>query len=189
MKIVIIEGPDNTGKNTLIHDLLEKNEITKVIHCSTPKPCDDPLKAQTQYFVDLANECIFESKKTDVIVFNRYYQGEYVYGQIYRNEDPKKIMNVIGYLETKFRYELSNVDIYYVQLLSSDPEMLINMDDGKSLSKADKDKITREIELFKEVFDKSLISNKRIIYVNDGDHFRSREDILDEFNKFITNKI
>ena len=185
MKIIIIEGPDNTGKNTLIHDLLEKNEITKVIHCSTPKPSDDPLFEQTKYFASLANECIHESKNTDIIVFNRYYQGEYVYGQIYRNEDPAKIMNVIGYLETKFRYELDDVEIYYVQLLSSDPEMLINMDDGKSLSKAAKDKIEKELQLFKEVFDKSTIKKKYIIYVNDGDHFRSREDILIEFNDFI----
>ena len=186
MKIIIIEGPDNTGKNTLIHDLLEKNEITKVIHCSTPKPSSDPLFQQTKYFVKLANECINESSNTDVIVFNRYYQGEYVYGQIYRNEDPQQILTMIGYLETKFGYELSeDTEIYYVQLLSSDPEMLIKMDDGKSLSQANKDKIQREIDLFTEVFNKSIVQKKKIIYVNDGDHFRSREDILLEFNDFI----
>jgi len=186
MKIIIIEGPDNTGKNTLIHDLLERNEITKVIHCSTPKPSDNVLLDQTRYFASLANECINESKQTDVIVFNRYYQGEYVYGQIYRNEDPKQILSMIGYIETKFKYELSNnVEIYYVQLLSSSPEMLINMDDGKSLSNANKEKIQKEIDLFKDVFEKSHIKNKHIIYVNDGDHFRTREDILNEFNNFI----
>lgn len=186
MKIIIIEGPDNTGKNTLIHDLLEKNEITKVIHCSTPKPSgNDPLLEQTRYFASLANECINESSQTDIIVFNRYYQGEYVYGQIYRDEDPKHILNMIGYLETKFRYELDDADIYYVQLLSSDPEMLISMDDGKSLSKAKREKIEIELKLFSEVYEKSTIQKKHIIYVNDGDHFRSREDILIEFNDFI----
>ena len=187
MKIIIIEGPDNTGKNTLIHDLLEKNNITKVIHCSTPKVSDDPLIYQRRYFIKLANECVFESKSTDIIVFNRFYHGEYVYGQIYRDEDPKDILEMIEYIEQKLNYELDDIDLYYVQLLSSNTDMLINVDDGKSLSKASRQKIERELELFKEVFDKSTIKNKHIIYVNNGDQFRSRKDILDEFNDFINN--
>lgn len=185
MKIIIIEGPDNTGKNTLIHDLLENNEITKVIHCSTPKPSDNVLRDQAKYFCRLANECIIESKNTNIIVFNRYYQGEYVYGQIYRNEDPEDIMYMINYIEQKFDYEFDDSEIYYVQLLSTNPEMLIKMDDGKSLSKANKEKIETELKLFKEVYDNSKIKKKHIIYVNDGDNFRTREDILLEFNDFI----
>ncbi len=76
-------------------------------------------------------------------------------------------------------------DLYYVQLLSSSPKLLIKNDDGKSLSEADENKIWKEIRLFENVFDESKIWKKKRIYINNGDCFRDRQDILNEFNNFI----
>ena len=44
MKVIIIDGPDNTGKNMVIHDLLEHYDSVKIIHCHKPEnSADDPL--------------------------------------------------------------------------------------------------------------------------------------------------
>ena len=191
MKLIIIEGPDNTGKNTIINNLFETNNVVKFIHCGTPKSKEDPFTEQKNLFVKLSNIAITEYRNcnTDVLVFNRFYQGEYVYGQIYRNTSAEKIKEFINILEKILTCNIYEDDIYYVQLLSSSDELLIGNDDGKSLSQANKEKIHRENDLFKEVFNLSIIKNKHIIYINDGDKFRSREDILNEFNNFINNKI
>ena len=36
MKLIIIEGTDNTGKDTLISKILEKYPTATVIHCGKP---------------------------------------------------------------------------------------------------------------------------------------------------------
>ena len=187
MKVIIIEGPDNTGKNTLINNILETNNIVKYIHCSTPKSTTDPFTEQKQNFIKLSNIAITEYRNCncDVIVFNRFYQGEYVYGQIYRNTSRDKIKDFINQLEKIWQANVSSEDLYYVQLLSSSTKLLKGNDDGKSLSEADEEKIAKENKLFAQVFNLSIIKKKHIIYINEGDSFKSREDILTEFNNFI----
>ena len=37
MKTIIIEGMDNTGKNTIIQKLMEKYSVVKIIHSGKPK--------------------------------------------------------------------------------------------------------------------------------------------------------
>ena len=187
MKIIIIEGPDNTGKNTLINNIIDTNNIVKLIHCGTPKSKEDPYKEQRDLFKKLSNIAISEyrANETDVVVFNRFYQGEYVYGQMYRNISPTSIKLFIRNLEEVLKANIFEEDLYYVQLLSSSTKLLKGNDDGKSLSEADEIKIRKEIELFEDVFDSSKIWKKKRIYINSGDNFRSRQDILEEFNNFI----
>ena len=40
MKVIIIEGPDNCGKNTLIQNIVDNNDVVKVIHCHKPDKND-----------------------------------------------------------------------------------------------------------------------------------------------------
>ena len=187
MKVIIIEGPDNTGKNTLIYSIINNNNNVKLIHCGTPKSKEDPYTEQKELFKKLANIAISEYRtgQTDVIVFNRFYQGEYVYGQIYRNGNPIEIKMFIHNLEDILKANIFEEDLYYVQLLSSSPKLLIKNDDGKSLSEADENKILIETHLFEDIFEASKIWKKTRIYINVGDNFRDRKDILDEFNNFI----
>ena len=56
MKVIIIDGPDNTGKNTLINNILENNEIVKVIHCSKPKVKQNVLYHQPYNFYQLKHQ-------------------------------------------------------------------------------------------------------------------------------------
>lgn len=192
MKIIIIEGPDNTGKNTLIQNILDNNKVVKLVHCDKPEvePGDDPFEEQCRTFYIRAYNAVQDKlrKDIDVIVFNRYYQGEYVYGQIYRNGDRKKIKEMITITEEYLLKNFDYDDILYVQLNSSSVSLLKKNDDGKSLSEANMYKMQREIDLFNEVYEYSILKKHKIL-INDGDNFRTREDILIEFNDFINTGI
>jgi len=194
MKLIIIEGPDNTGKNTLINNILEHNEVVKVIHCGKPNLNGNVLLNQYKSFRNLANIAITdflieessESKLEDIVVFNRYYIGEYVYGQIYRNENPNQIIGMIHLIEDVILEKIPQDDIYYIQLLSTSSELLQKNDDGKSFSDAKLELIEKEQQLFKEAFEKSKFVNKHIIYVNkeNSSEFKDRQTIINEFNEF-----
>ena len=187
MKVIIIEGPDNTGKNTLINEILEKNEIVKVVHCGKPNLNGNVLLNQFKSFKKLADTAIddYLNNSENIFVYNRYHIGEYVYGQLYRNEHPEQILETLKLIETHILERIPQDDILYIQLLSTSPELLRKNDDKKSLSNADIELIKKELELFKIAYDHSLIKNKHIIYVNkeNTDEFKSREEIIKEFNQ------
>lgn len=188
MKIIIIEGVDNTGKNTLIQSIIDNNKIVKLVHCDKPvvEPGDDPFEEQCRLFYIHAYNAVQDKLRNDidVIVFNRYYQGEYVYGQMYRNGDPDKIKQMISITEEYLLKNFDYDDIYYVQLTSTSVKLLQKNDDGKSLSNADTEKMLKELELFDDVYDFSILK-KHMILINNGDDFRTKEDILTEFNDFL----
>lgn len=190
MKVIIIEGPDNTGKNTLIQNILDNNKIVKVIHCDKPESKDDPFEEQCRTFYIHSYNTFqdFKNSNIDVVVFNRFYQGEYVYGQMYRDGNPDKIKQMVAICEDYLLKNIGYDDIYYIQLLSTSSKLLKRNDDGKSLSGADVEKMNKEVELFNEIYEFSQLK-KHIIYINDGDDFRTREDILIEFNDFINTGI
>ena len=188
MKIIIIEGVDNTGKNTLIQSIIDNNKIVKLVHCDKPvvEPGDDPFEEQCRLFYIHAYNAVQDKLRNDidVIVFNRYYQGEYVYGQMYRNGDPDKIKQMISITEEYLLKNFDYDDIYYVQVTSTSVKLLQKNDDGKSLSNADTEKMLKELELFDDVYDFSILK-KHMILINNGDDFRTKEDILTEFNDFL----
>ena len=187
MKVIIIEGPDNCGKNTLINNILDNNEIVKIIHCSKPNPNGNVLFNQYLSFKRLADEAIkdYKSNSDEVLVYNRYHIGEYVYGQIYRNENPEQILEMINLIENRILSVIPQDDILYIQLLSTSSELLQKNDDNKSLSNAKLELIEKEQQLFKEAFEHSEFKNKHIIYVNkeNTNEFKTREDIITEFLK------
>ena len=191
MKVIIIEGPDNTGKNTLINHVLDNNEIVKIIHCSKPKQLDNVLYHQFISFKKLAEEAIkdYSSNSDEVLIYNRYHIGEYVYGQLYRNENPEQILEVIHLIEDTILNAIPQDNISYIQLLSRSAKLLQNNDDNKSLSNARLDLIEKENQLFKEAFEKSKFKNKHIIYIDkeNTDTFKTREQIIDEFDIFTKN--
>lgn len=181
-KLIIIEGNDNSGKDTLIDNLCKyySNKNIDIIHCEAPESKDNELARLEQHktFTDLAYETLKSSY--DIVIHNRSWYGEYVYGVKYRNRDKNDVLNHIS----EYEQIIDNIENkYYVQLIS-DPKTLVNNEDGKSLSDGNIDKISDEIESFKEVFDKSSI-NKKIIYVTENGNWKTRKDILKEVIKFI----
>lgn len=188
MKVIIIDGPDNTGKDTLINNICY-GESNKVIHCSKPLSKIDPFTEQVETYNKLVDDVIYQyaRKFCDNIIFNRFYPGEYVYGQLYRNGDRNKIADLILQLEVKLLHSINSNDLYYIQILSTSDKLLQKNDDNLSLSNAKLDLIHKEQQLFKEAFDYSIIPNKKIVYINeaDTDNFRPKEDIINEVISFL----
>jgi thymidylate kinase len=187
MKLIIIEGTDNTGKDTLISKILEKYPTATVIHCGKPITKKYSSKEQDELFRIYA-ENIVEGKydNTHVIIMNRSHIGEYVYGVLYRNRSKDDVGEMIFNVNDILSYR-KDLEIRYIQLLSKSESLLRNNEDGKSLSNGNVEKILKEAEQFEEIFNMINISDneKKLIYVNDGDKFRSREDIFNEAFRFI----
>ena len=184
MKVIIIEGPDNCGKDTLISKILEYFPTTTLIHCSKPISKKYSSIEQDLLFETYVNNVCEKKYNTHLILFNRGFHGEFVYGQLYRKRTESEINKMIYNLENKFVEK--NIDIKYIQLLSSNIQLLVKNEDGKSLSSGNIKKIELECELFKKVFNNSIL-NKKLIYINKDNEFRSRESILNEVMSFIKN--
>ena len=187
MKLIIIEGTDNTGKDTLISKILEKYPTATIIHCGKPVTKIYSSEEQDQLFNIYAKNIV--NKKYDnghVIIMNRSHIGEYVYGVLYRNRDIEDVKKMIIDIN-KILYSRKDLTIRYIQLLSNSEHLLKCNEDGKSLSNGNIEKINKEAHQFKEIFDNINVneSDKKLIYVNEGDSFRSREDIFNEAWRFI----
>ena len=184
MKLIIIEGTDNTGKDTLISKILERYSITTIIHCGKPKSKTNPSSEQDNLFEKYANSIVNKYfDNSDVIIMNRSHIGEYVYGTLYRGRSLEEVEKMISYINDILNSN-KYLDVYYIQLICTSAELLNKNDDGKSLSNGRADRILKESELFLDIFNKVNL-NKKLIYVNDNDQFRLREDIFNEAINFI----
>ena len=184
MYLLIIEGTDNIGKDTLINRLIEDFETVTLIHCGSPKGKCFTSYEQDLKFINYAHDIkdgLYDN--TDVIIMNRSHIGEYVYGQLYRNRNGNRIKFMLDKFD-EILLERNDLIIKYVQLLSSSKELRKRNDDNKSLSKMNDEFMDKENELFLEVFD-YINLDKKLIYVNEGNEFRSKEDIYNDVIKFI----
>lgn len=186
-KIIIIEGQDNTGKDTLIRGLESlENTTTKQYHFTSPEKylpdVEDKKVAQYTQFSDIFKNVRedVKSKQYDLIILNRSHIGEWVYGPIYRGTNSEWIFD---------EFEIEYEDIIRQStlfLLLAPPELSINYDDGLSHSTKVTDK-KREQRLFIEAFSKSSIKNKMIVGVHKQgtSEFRDKKDILKDVTNFI----
>jgi thymidylate kinase len=191
MKLLIIEGPDRTGKDTLIKNISEEYPFRVYSHFGFPK--GETLKEKHQYQMEsfnrefnlqhaIRNEWhdlqvggLFLGQDSNhnpkgIYIWNRSHIGECVYGPMYRSSKPDWIYQMEeAYLADD--YEVCLVYLY------ADPEFLVKNDDGKSHS-ADLTSKEAEIALFHQAVDKSCIKNKVKIKVNDGNHYTDAGSIL-----------
>ena len=158
MKVVIIEGTDNVGKDTVINQLIQKYSTVKIIHCEKPKS-KDPVEAaseQLKTFWGLAEENVHDNihGKTDLIIHNRSWYGEYIYGVKYRANDPEKVKKMIHNLEDHLIR--NGIDVCLITLLSSNVDFLVKNDDGLSISNKKNDIIEETNEDYKLYYNKYL---------------------------------
>lgn len=195
MITIIFEGADNLGKSTIINKIVnsfkETNDIT-LIHCTGPHPAEgeDPFEYQKNSFREKVikintiggTEQVLKTSSKNIVILDRAWYGEYVYGQIYRNAEPEKIIDMI---------KLCNQMLYspcVVIHLTASPEFVLAHDDNKSISSTldnRLEKISTEISLFKECFEKINYENFIEVNVEGEDmNYRNIEDIYNEiFNK------
>ena len=182
-KIIIIEGTDNVGKDTVINQLLDRYKEAKVYHCEKPKSKDAKEAAIEQYnsFLSLAKEN--STSKDEIIIHNRSWYGEYVYGIKYRNNNEDEVKKSILEFENIILNDVD--DVCLIMLLSNNSDFLVKNDDGLSISKAKKEFIKDETKRFEEIFKFSTIPNKHIIYVNDGENWKTKEEIINKIYKIV----
>lgn len=193
MKLLVIEGPDRCGKNTLIKNLTSQAENFVVRHFGSVKGETDMEKRnfQFQFFkkefelASLRSRFEMSDKERyprDIWIWNRAHLGEFVYGKMYRDTNPEEwVMK----MESMFAMDID--PSVHLLLLTADPEFLCKRDDGLSFT-AEVDKKAKEIESFKHAFNLSKIMNKKILNVSNGENYLDAAIILDEVNKFIFNK-
>ena len=178
MKLLIIEGTDRCGKDTLINSLSELHLNSKMVHWSYPQGQTNEEKTdyQKKSFNRFMDEFSFldTSKQHDLLIWNRSHIGECVYGPLYRNSDPEWIYE----LEKEY---LLKENVYLVYLYG-DAEFLLKNDDGESFT-TDINKKKLEAELFENAVDKSLITNKIKIKVNKGNEYVNIVNTVVDFLK------
>jgi len=186
MYLIIIEGTDNIGKDTLKNQLIDMFETVTLIHCNSPKGKCFQSQEQDKLFLNYANNIyngIYDG--TNCIIMNRSHYGEYVYGQLYRNRNAPDIISMINEFDSIITAR-EDLTIKYIQLLSSSLELRKRYDDNKSLSLMDEQKMELENKYFIDIFNHSKL-DKTLIYVNKGTDFRYKEEIFKEVINFINN--
>jgi thymidylate kinase len=190
MKLLMIEGPDRCGKNTLIKNLTSQAENYVVRHFGSAKGETDLEKRNFQYqffkkefnLAALRPQFEMPDKKRyprDVWIMNRAHLGEFVYGKFYRKTYPEQwVMK----METMFGMDID--PSIYLLLLIAPPEFLCRRDDGLSFSNDVKEK-TAEISAFQDAFNQSKIINKMSLNVSNGKEYLDELVILEKVNKFL----
>jgi len=191
MKHIIIEGGDRLGKDTLIRGIQDSYEDNWTIrHFGKPPKGMSPKETLDFQFDVFYKEAIFVDYfmnefsdeygyYDNSIIWNRSHLGEYVYSQMFRGIAKREIKERIKLFETR---NLSS-NMYLITLTAS-PYFFLSKEDGDSFSQSLEQK-TRELELFKEAHNLSIIPHKKIVKVDYEGEFRSKEKILESIINFI----
>jgi thymidylate kinase len=206
MKLILIEGGDRLGKSTIIEGLCKHFNYDNVTIRHFGKPpkgltSDEVTKIQFHAFhreLNLFSIVYSRSMEfsyyPEVMIWNRSHLGEFVYSQMFRGgkSDVLKKM-LLDYERAFISHEV------YLITLTADPEFFFSKEDGNSFSNKLEDK-TKELELFKEAHDFSIIANKLYLKVDKDSGcsayeisigskpssvFRTKKSILNEVIQFI----
>lgn len=173
--LVIFEGIDRVGKDTQIK-LFQKymfnnyNKLFHQLHCSGFANNTLSKAVLKQINLEYYNEMFQLLCNPYNFILNRSHLGEYVYGPMYREYDGSYVLE----LEKKLPK-----DCYLILLLDS-VDNVLKREDNDSFT-CDRDKKQHEIDLFKEIFNKTSIKNKILIELNN----RNINDIHEEIIKFV----
>lgn len=187
MKFVYaIEGLDRLGKSSLIEDIIEHQGFYQVIHFGKPKDLKvyseaysvgsvgasrGPLYAY-QYYTFLNSMKLANSGAR--LIFDRWHLGEAVYAPLYRGYPGDYVFDL------EARYQVADQNMVRLILLVEDFTISKHfVSDGGSF---DDSKREAEQQMFIDAFNKSTITDKRMICVTDPatGEFRSRLDVMKE---------
>jgi len=184
MKHLIIAGPDCVGKNLLIKNIIKDFENITVRHFTVPKnlkpgEITNYWKDEYSHALHLVNHARKEEKcPHKLYVWNRSHICETVYGPLYRNSNSEWIWKMEQF------WDLDKEDETYLILLYADPEFIVKQEDGESISN-ELEKRQKEVQLYLEGFEKSIIKNKLKLKVNEGDEYVPAIGIWYKVSNFI----
>jgi len=162
-KFIIIEGTDNTGKDTQQNLIIEKlnNLIFHKVHYSS-LPFKNDVDKHTSYskqmYTDMfrmMNECKYKDIN---IIFNRSHLGESVYSPLYRGYSGDYVFDIEKEYVNKLRENL------YLITLTNDPQIIMSRDDGKSFY-GNEEEVKAEVDGFNRAHRLSKIKNKLLINI------------------------
>lgn len=204
MVILTFEGPDNLGKSTIINKIISNFKDTKdicMMHSTGPhtENAEDPFVYQANVFKELSlkmlvinsSEAQLPHIHDNLLIMDRSWYGEYVYGQIYRKGKKSDILKMIKTNDKS----ISKIKNCVINLTAS-AEFIISHDDNKSFtSNMEKDEryytVKRELDLFEECFKK--LPKLNVITINvegKNNNYRNIDDIYAEIiSKLKTLKI
>lgn len=176
---IVVEGPDNVGKTTLINNLKDHfNDITfHALHYANVKhlSSDEFIKYNAKLYKEMFDLMFFVStKEKSGVICDRSHLGEMVYGPIYRGYTGEYVLDI----ERAFKHIRPVWDNLVLITLYDEPENLISREDGLSFS-TDLEKKKTEIENFKAAHDKSLIEHKMLLNIKDRDAQQVAQTVLE----------
>ena len=181
-KFIIIEGTDNTGKDTQQNLIIEKvnNLVFHKVHYSS-LPFKEDKNKHKSYSTQMYNDMfrmMMNSKDDGInIIFNRSHLGESVYAPLYRGYSGDFIFDI----EEKYAEKLRE-DLYLITLVN-DPSIIMARDDGKSFYE-NEEEIKAECDGFTRAHRLSKIKNKMLINVGKMD----AEEVSNVILEFLTHQ-
>ena len=162
-KFIIIEGTDNTGKDTQQNLIIEKinNLVFQKLHYSSLPFKEDKEKhiSYSQKMYDDMFKLMMVSKDQDInIIFNRSHLGETVYSPLYREYSGDYVFDIEKRYVNKLRQEL------YLITLTNDPHTILKRDDGKSFY-GNEEEVKAEVDGFNRAHRLSKIKNKLLLNI------------------------
>jgi len=162
---IIVEGPDNSGKTTLIKKIKNYyNNITfHTIHYSNVKQQNSEfvINYSTKMYEEMFELMVHQSKYNNSgIICDRSHLGEMIYGPLYRNYEGDYVLDI----EKKFIIYHEFWNSLLLITCYDEPENLIARDDGISFS-INLEKKTFEINKFLNAHKKSTIKNKLLLNI------------------------
>lgn len=162
MVILLFEGLDNVGKSTMVNKFAQEFSSLYnvfIMHSRLPSPCEGvtPFEYQKMEFMNKAKlisgmqyweTSMYNNHPLQemMILMDRSWLDEYVYGPIYRNENKEEIKQLIEncfstcynvsdiYSALAQSKESMNIKICVVHLLTESLDFAIKHDDGKSFT-------------------------------------------------------
>lgn len=173
--VIIIEGQDRTGKDTLIKNLVKDNFDRQpfIIHCiGTKEKGEKGKELSRQYYSELFN---LINKSNNNFILNRSHIGENIYSPIYREYDGSYVFE----LEKK----LTKPKKYFLFCLIDSSGRALEREDNNSLSKGDKELFFDEQQKFVLSIVRSNIKNctKVIIDIKD----KTTEDVFNQVKQIL----
>lgn len=178
--VIFIEGLDRCGKDTQISAL--KNHFNKDIFCTLHysnvkhKTNKETLEYSKKLYSNMFDIINFQDSLECSTILNRSHIGECVYSPMYRNYSGEYVFT----LESN----MLHVADQFLFTFIDEPENLISRDDGLSFS-TDLEKKKQEVELFISAHNKSNISNKLLVNINN----KSIEEVTHLIVNFIEQKL
>lgn len=176
-KIIILEGPDNTGKDTQQKMIIQKmykkhNYVFQTHHFSNCpfKAKKDHIAYSKKMYTDMFRTIREYCNQEISAILNRSHIGEAVYSPLYRGYDGDYVFKIeklfkdsvtTHYVDGK-KCEDSLIDNVYLIVFVGDKDLIYSRDDKLSFYK-DADGVQKEREYFERAFEKSIIPHKILI--------------------------